>query len=57
MELTGAAFPLAGAVPQETPGRSSLSEPGEEEFGGNFASVVLAHFVFVCMLFVFCKPQ
>ncbi|KAB0380479.1 hypothetical protein FD755_008263 [Muntiacus reevesi] len=29
----------AGAVPQETPGRSSHSEPGEEEFGGNFASM------------------
>ncbi|XP_017911609.1 PREDICTED: protein transport protein Sec16A isoform X1 [Capra hircus] len=29
----------AGAVPQETPGRSSLSEPGEEEFGGSFANM------------------
>lgn len=27
----------AGVVPQETPGRSSRSEPGEEEFGRNFA--------------------
>lgn len=56
-KLTGAALPLAGAVPQETPGRSSLSEPGEEEFGGNFANTVLARFVFVFMLFVFCKPR
>ncbi|XP_043772293.1 protein transport protein Sec16A isoform X1 [Cervus elaphus] len=29
----------AGAAPQETPGRSSHSEPGEEEFGGNFANM------------------
>lgn len=54
-ELTGAALPLAGAVPQETPGRSSHSEPGEEEFGGNFANMVLAHFSFVFKLFVLCK--
>ncbi|XP_055255473.1 protein transport protein Sec16A isoform X2 [Moschus berezovskii] len=28
-----------GAVPQDTPGRSSHSELGEEEFGGNFADM------------------
>ena len=51
-KLTGAALPLAGAVPQETPGRSSLSEPGEEEFGGSFANMVLAHFVFMLFFFL-----
>lgn len=51
-ELTRAALPLAGAAPQETPGRSSHSEPGEEEFGGNFANMVLAHFIFVFKLFI-----
>lgn len=56
-ELTGAALPSAGVVPQETPGRSSRSEPGEEEFGGNFADTVFAHMVFVFKLFVFCKLQ
>lgn len=54
-ELTGAALPLAGVVPQETPGRSSHSEPGEEEFGGNFANMVLAHFSFVFKPFVLCN--
>ena len=54
-ELTRTALPSAGVVPQETPGRSSRSEPGEEEFGRNFADTVFAHTAFVFKPFVFCK--